>query len=549
MENKKDIEIIETSESVIIEEEKKAKKPKKNKMIKNQAIFKKGGYSLAITALVLAGLIIFNWLCSSLADRFHLEVDMTVGNKNSLSSENIDFIKNIDSDVSVIVCSSEEDYSGYMEYFAQSYYSVTTDASTSEYFDQTVKLISKYTEYNDRIKVEYVDPQSTRFAAIDSTYGNYDLQYGDIIVSSMVNNNERIKVLRFADVYYLEEDSNSSYYGYPTYTLKTNMIENALSGAISYVTSDETKKVAVISGHSKDDFTQNYLSLLQLYNYSIIDIADPVVSSISNECDAIIISAPTTDFVEEEISVIADFLDNGGKKGKGLIFFAAPTNPSLPNFYSFLKQWGIEVKEGVVFETDSSYHIADSPSAIISFPAEIEGEEITSNLDAVSITGSNAPMKVCDAASYEREAVALMQTSNSSVIAPIGSDEDWADYKKEDKQIFDCVIQAKEEDIDPATNESITSYVMAFSSVEFIESNFALAGDFSNRDIVIACSDRACHIGSTTLDRYVSKIIENDYFTPTGTAQKAIATIFVFIVPILMIAWGIVVFIRRRNAR
>ena len=145
MENKKDIEIIETSESVIIEEEKKAKKPKKNKMIKNQAIFKKGGYSLAITALVLAGLIIFNWLCSSLADRFHLEVDMTVGNKNSLSSENIDFIKNIDSDVSVIVCSSEEDYSGYMEYFAQSYYSVTTDASTSEYFDQTVKLISKYT--------------------------------------------------------------------------------------------------------------------------------------------------------------------------------------------------------------------------------------------------------------------------------------------------------------------------------------------------------------------------------------------------------------------
>ena len=77
--------------------EKKTKrdsKRKKSKMIKNQAIFKKGGYSLAITALVLAGLIIFNWLFSSLANRFHLEVDMTVGNKNSLTSENIDFIKN-----------------------------------------------------------------------------------------------------------------------------------------------------------------------------------------------------------------------------------------------------------------------------------------------------------------------------------------------------------------------------------------------------------------------------------------------------------------------
>lgn len=549
MKNKKDIEIIETSEAVIIEEENKTKKAKKSKMIKNQAIFKKGGYSLAITALVLAGLIIFNWLFSSLANRFHLEVDMTVGNKNSLTSENIDFIKNIDSDVSIIVCSTEEDYAGYMEYFAQSKYMVATDASTIEYFEQTTKLISKYTEYNDRIKVEYIDPQSTRFAAINSTYGNYDLQYGDIIVSSMVNNNERVKVLRFTDVYYLEADSNSSYYGYPSYTLKTNQIENTLSGAISYVTSDETKKIAVISGHSKEDFTQNYLSLLQIYNYSIIDVSDPVVSSISNECDAIIISAPTTDFVEDEIKVIADFLENDGKKGKGLIYFAAPTNPSLPNFHSFLKQWGIEVKEGTVFETDGSYHIADEPTSLVSFPVEMEDDEITASLDSVSITGFNAPMKVVDAASYERKAVALMQTSSGAVIAPVGSDETWADYKKEDKQIFDCVIQSTEEDIDPNTNESLTSYVMAFSSVEFIESNFALTGDFCNRDIVIACSDRACHVGNTSMDKFVAKIIESDFFTPTGTAQKTVAIIFVFVVPIVMIAWGIVVFIRRRNAR
>ena len=48
---------------------------------------------------------------------------------------------------------------------------------------------------------------------------------------------------------------------------------------------------------------------------------------------------------------------------------------------------------------------------------------------------------------------------------------------------------------------------------------------------------------------YLDKLKKLSVLVPSIEEQKAIATIFVFIVPILMIAWGIVVFIRRRNAR
>ena len=546
MENKQDIEIIETSE-VIVEEPKKAKK--NTNWVKNQALFKRGGFSAVITALVLVGLIILNTLVSSLADRFHLEIDMSHKNKNSISAENADFLKNLEKDVNIMICSTEDEYASNMAYFAQAYYMVATDADTSEYFETTQKLISKYPEYNKRIALEYIDPQSTRFTAIKSTYADYELAYGDIIVTSMVNNKERIKVLRFEDIYYLQEDTSSSYYGYSSYTIAANQIETALTSAVSYVTSDESKKVAVIKGHSKNDYTSNYLALLQINNYSIIEISDPLVTSISSECDAIVIASPTIDFIDEEISVIADFLDNNGKKGKGLIFFADATCPSLPNFYSFLGQWGIEVKEGVVFETDNSNHITGAPTTIGISPAEVDGDDITNNL-TYAITNYNVPMKVIDASSYERKAVALMQTSPAAVIAPVGSGAEWADYKSDDKQQFDCVIQSTEEDIDPNTNESLTSYVMAFSSIEFIDSDWAKYSDLSNQDIVIACSDRACHVGDNSV-KFTAKVIENESFynEVTETSIKLIVAIFMFTIPLAMIAWGIVVFIRRKNAR
>lgn len=427
--------------------------------------------------------------------------DLDFLNKNnSLCDENIEYLKTVDTEVTIMVCSEKKEYINYMQYFAQEYYGVITDYTTIEYFEMTQNLLSKYDNYKC-INVEYIDPQSVEFASIATEYSNYQLNYGDMVITAQVNGNNRIKVLTFEDIYIVTEGEY-----YITHTITGNSLETALTGAIAHVTNKKTKKVAVLSGHSDSNSTDAYKELLETNNYDVTENPTHIIKSIPQDYDAIIIFAPTTDFADNEIKAISEFLDNNGKKGKGLIFFAAPTNPSLPNFYSFLKQWGIEVKAGVVFETDSSYHLGDSPSTIGVLPAKIE-DQVISNIDTLSITGFNAPMKVIDAAAYERKAVALMQTSSSSVIAPIGSDETWADYEKDDKQIFDCVIQSTEENFDLSTNKSITSYIMAFSSIEFVESDYAHMNELSNQDIVMACIDRACHIQDETLV-FAAKVVD-----------------------------------------
>lgn len=546
-ENEK-IEIIETSDTVI--EEKKSNGFKdffakfKSKKMKNQALFKKGGFSLAITALVLAGLILFNWIVSSLGNRFDLTYDMTTDKKNSISQENSDYLKTIKDDVNVVICCPESMYIQYMQYMADAYGVIITSVSDLEYFNQTLTLLSRYSATNDKIHVEFMDPQDTAFTDIAAKYSNEGITYGDIIVTSSAS--EEYKILRFTDIYAASEDSSNSYI-----TLAANRLETSLTSAIAYVTNSDVKKVGIIIGHSNNDCHLAYQQALQLNNYKVTLIEDKVVNAnnISNDYDLLVISAPTTDFTKSELDIISDFLDNDGKLEKGLIYFADAAAPALPNLYGFLKQWGIEVSEGKLFETDINRLIMSNNPAFFATLSSItdDSEIITPNHFAV--TDYNVPMKTCDASTYERTTKALLQTSESAVIAPKDAATDWAEYTDSDKQQFDCVIQSTESDFD-SENREIKSYVMAFSSVEFIHSQWAEDSATFNKDIVLNCTKRAAHVDSNEMV-FTAKVIENESFLSMKDAKsdKIVNTIFLFIIPISIIVIGIVIFVRRRNAR
>ena len=109
-------------------------------------------------------------------------------------------------------------------------------------------------------------------------------------------------------------------YGYSQSTVSGNSVETAVTSAIAYVTSSKTKKVALLTGHSKIDYTADYQKLLKANNYEIETISDNIVGKISSDFDAVIIAGPTTDFIGSELDNLSDFLDNDGKLGKGLLF-------------------------------------------------------------------------------------------------------------------------------------------------------------------------------------------------------------------------------------
>ncbi len=538
-------ENIDVAEAVVEKKQKKEKKPKKKKekLLKNQAFLKRGSYSLAITAAVIAGAIILNILVGALTNRFVLEFDMSTDKASTISQENIDYIKDIKDEIEIIVCAAEDTYASYMEYYAQQY--EVSDSAAADYYNQTVKLLNRYADYNKKIKVSFYDTQSSEFSKIASEYANETLAYGDIIVSCEKDGTKKHKKVGFTDIYSLSEDSSYAAYGYTMYTVAGNRVETAVTGAIDYVTKGDIKKIGFITGHSSADITETYRGLLKDNNYDIEVISDTLITSIPSDLDTIVIAAPTTDFIGSELDAISAFLDNDGKLSKGLLFFASVNSPYLTNLYEFLNEWGITVDEGVLFETNQNYHLPEDPLTIGLYPSG--ADKITSSMK-MFISGNNVPL----VSAFENEnsitVTSLVTSSPNVVAAPKGTKAGWSGADKYKPQSYSGVLQAQKLDYDD-DNNAISSYVVAFSSTDFIYSNYNEESSVSNKDISVSMAERAT--GADKSDIYfVSKTITNESFAAdvTQTQTTVIQIIFMGLLPILCIAAGIYIYIKRRNA-
>jgi len=542
----------------------KAPKQKKPKKLKNQAFLKKGSYSLAITVAVIIGAIILNVLTAALADRFVLEFDMSKNADNSIDEENIEYIKGIEKDVMIIVCAAEENYTSYTSYVAQAAYSVTDNAQYStedvpdtDYYNQSLTLINKYGDYNKKIDIRFVDYYSNEFSAIKSEFSSTEIAPGDIIVAQGTYEDQEYKVtkyktLGYKDIYTLYEDSNAAMYGMSAYNLTGNNIETALTSAISYVLTDEIKKVALITGHSKEDKYSTYLQMLKDNNYEYTVIEDAIVSKISNEFDAVAIVAPTKDFSGAELDALSEFLDNEGKLDKGLLVFADATAPYLTNLYDFLNQWGIVMEDGVVYETEQQ--LVTVPGDNTTVLSITTGKDDMLKEIGACITANNVPMYSAFESQGGITVTPLVQSAGSAydmetmVVAPKGTSSGWAGAKNATPKTYSMALLSTKSTYND-NNELIASKVAVFSSSDFINVLQDFAANASNQALTMVVSERAAG-ADTTGKVFTPKYIENESFASEITEQSSnnMRLIFMWIIPLLTIAVSIFIYIRRKNA-
>lgn len=510
---------------------------KKSAKIKNTALLKKGGYSAAITAAVLAALIILNVLVSVLSDRIGLEFDMSSDKLNSITAENLEYIKGLKDGVTVTVCADEENFaSQYMTEYAK-YYFNTYGNNDLKYYKQTARLIESYRAANKNITVRYIDTQDTAFTEISQKYPDEKIYYGDIIVSD--NGSDRYKHITFNDIYELADESGYASYGYSNYSIGGNNIETKLTSAISYVTSGVSKKVALLTGHSANDYTDDFVSVLKDNNYTVDTISDAMVNTISDEYDAVCIAAPTGDYLDSEITALSNFLENGGKLNKGLIYFADAANPRLPVLEVFLESWGIKTLDGILYETNANYRTEDSATTMLITPASDEG--ITKNT-GYCIAGYNVPLEAVGAADENTTATAFMTTSDSVVTAPAGSTSDWSADGETKKQYAAAIMSEK-------TSDDTSSRVIAFGSIEYIHSDWISNSRLSNMNVAVSAAEYAAHAEDGGMT-FVTKKITDESFAESVTASSSavVRTVFMFALPVAVLAAGIYVFVKRRNA-
>ena len=307
---------------------KKEKKPLKQKIkdSMNKKYIKNGSYSVVISAVFVVIVLVVNMIVGSLPSKY-TEVDVSEQKLYSIGDDTKKFLKDLDKDVTI--------------------YQVVQSGSE----DETIKkLLEKYEEGSDHIKVEQKDPVvNPKFT---SEYTSDDVAANSLIVVC----GDRSKVVNYSSIYESSVDYN-------TYQSTTTGFdgEGQIDSAISYVTSEDLPVLYTLDGHGEKDLDSTLQEDIQKANIDIKSLNLITEESVPDDAACLLINAPTSDISESEKGAIIDYLENGGKA----MIFSDYTTEDLPNFDAVLENYGVQREAGIVFEGDNQHYAMQMPYYLV----------------------------------------------------------------------------------------------------------------------------------------------------------------------------------------
>ena len=285
---------------------------KKNTVKRNQLAMKGGSYSLVMTAVVLAILIVANIFASAMPTTL-TKYDISSSKLYSITSNTKVVVNNLQQDVTIywVVQADEED-------------------------EIIENLLGKYESLSSHIDVVKKNPDV--FPTFTEQYTDEEVPNNSIIVES----GDRYRYISNEEIYEYEVD----YYSY-TYSVSGFDGEGAITSAIDYVVTEDLPQLYVLEGHGEGDLPTTFADSLEKENVVLNSISLLTVDEIPEEADALMIYAPQSDISEAEATMLADYTANGGK----LLVIAGPVpEVEFTNLNTLLTDYGVTMAEGIVIE-------------------------------------------------------------------------------------------------------------------------------------------------------------------------------------------------------
>ena len=238
-----------------------------------------GTYSMVITAVVIAIVIVINMIAGQLPDSMK-SIDLSGNSLYEITKTSKKLLKNLDKEVQIHVLSEK--------------------SSTDE---RIQTFIEKYAALSNKVKVDWVDP-----VLHPSAVTEYEAQENSVVVEC--KDTEKKMVIPFTDIIVYDE---MSYYTTGSMTESEFDAEGQLTGAINYVTSDTSKTIYRTTGHGEATFSTTITDLMGKSNFTISELNLMMNNKIPDDCDLLVLYAPTSDLTADEKTLITDYLTNGGE--------------------------------------------------------------------------------------------------------------------------------------------------------------------------------------------------------------------------------------------
>lgn len=305
---------------------------------------KNGLFSTTLIVIAVVIVLVFNLAIGQIPENWR-QFDLSDTKIYSISDTTIDYVADLEQEVKLTAVATKDD----------------TD-------NRIVTFLQRYANLSDKITLEWIDP-----VAYPSALTDYDCEGNTLIVSCEAT--DRTYQVSFDSIlvpYY-------SYYNGATYYTSFDG-EGQLTSAVDYVVSAASHQIYYTENHGEAAIGTNLSDRLEKNHFTTSSLSLLQEGSVPEDCELLLVNAPTTDFTEEEITQISDYLSAGGKVHVVLGDDAF----EHPNLDSLLGTYGLQLTDSYVGDTSRYYAAAQSYFAF--FPQLKTGTDAAENVSSDALT-------------------------------------------------------------------------------------------------------------------------------------------------------------------
>ena len=456
---------------------------------------KHGAYSVGLTVLVIAVVIVFNLVVGQIPEAYR-NLDVSSTKIYDISDTTTELLDSLDNEVDMKVLAVKDD----------------TD-------ERITTFLSRYASLSDKINVEWIDPVLHPSALTD-----YDTTENTIVISC--EDTGKTTTVSFNDILVMDQYSYY-YYGTTSYTEFDG--EGQLTGAVNYVTNEADHTIYQTTGHGESTLSTTITDLMEKNSYTLSEVNLLMSTSIPEDCDLLLMYAPTTDLSEDEAQMLRDYLAGGGKV---MMLFGDTSSADLPNLAGVLSEYGIEAADGYIADPTRCYQ----GNYYYIFPELSVSGNLADNIFSEMVLLTNAHgMNLTDP---ERDTI-----STTSFMA--SSDQAYAVTEETQQQGSYTLGAVATETIESTDEESTESRLTVISAGSLIDQSITDTFPQLENTQIFMNAVTANFEGVQNLS-IEAKSLGTEYNTMQHTGLLSFLVIFG--IPAVILIGGFVVWFRRRRA-
>ena len=482
--------------------------------MKNKRL-KIGAYSTAVSLVVIAIAVIINMIVAALPTKY-TKFDTTGIGIYNLSEDTQKIVKDVDEDVTLFLVAQREKE------------------------DQTLlEFMNRYAQLNSKIKVKTVDPAVTpSFTSDNGTAHELSKMKENSVIA--VGEKRDFEIAR--DSIYVVEYTEEDYYNYyysgisPTGT-QSFAGEQALTGAIDNITSDDLPKVYLLGGHGESDLGSSLSGYMKTDNYETASLNLMTGDgTVPNDADCIVINVPAADISSNELEALKSYVDCGGKLILITAFNQAKTD--YTNLNALCSYYGMDPVEGLVMEGSQSNYYQNQYYLI---PNIDTSNSITSEMGGYNILmPASAAFTVSDNLRDNVTVSKLLTTSSSAFTVSLnGNTIDTENH------IYDgtCVLGAAA--TVSGTEEQVTGSFVWYTSAGITDDSIDSFVSGANSSLFLSTLSSLCEKKASV--SIAAKSMDTENLVLSESAANVWSTLFTIIVPLVVIITGFGVWYSRRK--